>query len=371
MRTNEIYKKNDTLYRILYLGEKVLVIDCVKRTMPYYVDVDFLNDSVLINEDELLVTTGICIKNELSDKEKSEALLKRASISLILPVVHDVDKRNEAIDVSSKVYKVSKKTIRNRLCNYLAFMSLSIFVPNQKVARDLSDDERNFRWVLNKYFYNAYKLNLNKTYEILLKEKYSDFDICICNAGIMLPKKELRSKQGRSLTLDTNFVGLAHFLKQIVPLYKNKRYVLQGSLAASINIPKKDILNPSRRLFNQYNTSKAGVESLFYYYFLNNKDNEFILTEPGVSSTDLFNGVIFPANVIGRTVFKVIVHKPNKASLSLVKATSKSSKNGDYLVPRGLGTISGYPKYKKLRRKQYKNYSKTIEKTLELVEKYL
>ena len=176
MKINEIYKKNDALYRILYLGEKALVIDCTKRTMPYFVDIDFLNDSVLINEDELLVMAGAFFKNELSDKEKSEALLKRASISLILPVVHDVNKRNEAIDISSKVYKISKKTVRNRLCNYLAFMDLHIFVSNQKTVRDLSDDERNFRWVLNKYFYNAHKLTLNKTYETLLKEKYCDFD---------------------------------------------------------------------------------------------------------------------------------------------------------------------------------------------------
>ena len=176
MKTNEIYKKNDALYRVLYLGEKMLVIDCIKRTMPFFTDIDFLDDSVLINEYELLAMSGVSFKNELSDKEKSEALLKRASISLILPVVYDVDKRNEAIDISSKVYKVNKKTIRNRLCNYLAFMNLSIFVPSQKVIRDLSDDEINFRWVLNKYFYNAHKLNLNKTYQMLLKEKYCDFD---------------------------------------------------------------------------------------------------------------------------------------------------------------------------------------------------
>ena len=106
-----------------------------------------------------------------------------------------------------------------------------------------------------------------------IKEKHSDFYALVCNAGILYPPKGSLSKQNNPLTLETNYIGLAYFLNKLVPLYKNKRYILQGSLASDLSNTKKlDIYNNNLSLFKQYNLSKAGVESLFYHYSEANKD---------------------------------------------------------------------------------------------------
>ena len=190
-----------------------------------------------------------------------------------------------------------------------------------------------------------------------INNKYKDFDILVCNAGIMLPKKGSLSKQGNPLTADTNFIGLYRLLKGIVPYHSNKRYVLQGSLVAGFHQPmKRSIYNNELKLFDQYNLSKAGVEALYYYFYNSNKDNVFVLTEPGVVSTDLFNGLKEPIKTLGKQFIKLVSHKPEKASLTLFKAIQDDTPNGSYIVPRGLNAVSGYPKIKTFPKNRQREY---------------
>lgn len=38
MKKKELIKNDVSIYRILSIKEKILVIDCIKQTMPYFVD---------------------------------------------------------------------------------------------------------------------------------------------------------------------------------------------------------------------------------------------------------------------------------------------------------------------------------------------
>ena len=190
-----------------------------------------------------------------------------------------------------------------------------------------------------------------------IKGKHSDFFALVANAGIMCPPKEEKSKQGYPLTIDTNFLGLKRFLDQTIPSFKNKRYLMQGSLISGYHYsPKIDIYSDKYNVVKQYNISKACVEALWHYYYINNKDNEFILTEPGVTSSDIFRNYIWLFRTIGKVIIRIVCHSVDKAALTLLKGLTKDSKNGDFIVPRGLGTISGYPKYKKFPKKRMRDF---------------
>ena len=190
-----------------------------------------------------------------------------------------------------------------------------------------------------------------------IKEKHSDFDMVVLNAGILYPKGKPLSKQGYPLTIDTNFLGLQYFLNNLVPLFTNKRYVFHGSLAAGFYLNKKwDIYSNKYGLFKQYNISKACVEALWYHYYANNKDNEFLLGEPGIASSDIFRHFGWFFGKLGKFLVGAFCNKPNKAALTLLKCLESHSKNGDYFVPRGLLTIAGYPKCKKFPRKREREY---------------
>ena len=206
-----------------------------------------------------------------------------------------------------------------------------------------------------KYDQSDYE-SIDSAFEVI-KAKHSDFSSIVLNAGILYPPKGALSKQGHPLTIETNFLGLRYFMDKLIPLFKDKRYVMQGSLVAGFKIRKDaDIYNGEYKMFDQYNISKSCVEALYHYYYINNKDNTFILTEPGIVATGLFDGFNWFLRNVGGLFMKIFSHSARKASLTLLKALDKDSKNGDYYVPRGIYTISGYPKNKKFPPKRKREF---------------
>ena len=60
MKKNEVYEIYGTYYRILAIeDEKVLVIDCIKRTMPAWIDASELQYGIEISREKLLEAANI------------------------------------------------------------------------------------------------------------------------------------------------------------------------------------------------------------------------------------------------------------------------------------------------------------------------
>ena len=70
-----------------------------------------------------------------------------------------------------------------------------------------------------------------------------------------------------SPTIKTNYVGLAYFLKLLLPkLEGNHRLIIQGSLGAGFHLKKINSLKEKDlSSWQQYMISKAGVEMLYYH----------------------------------------------------------------------------------------------------------
>ena len=61
------------------------------------------------------------------------------------------------------------------LCLYLAYQNIAALAPKHDTSdKPLSQDAKNIRRALNKFFYNQNKNSLNVAYAFMLKEKYSD-----------------------------------------------------------------------------------------------------------------------------------------------------------------------------------------------------
>lgn len=177
MKINDLYKIGGTIYRALAIKDNsVLVIDCIKRTMPKWANTDSLNGCEQVSQEDLLNLSGVSLNSydSLSPEQKKQVRERYGSISLILPFIGSNAERNSAIALCAEKLNISKQTIKNRLCDYLAFQDICIFLPMEKTVKPLSVDEKNFRWALNKYYYTALKLSLKETYRRLLKDKYCD-----------------------------------------------------------------------------------------------------------------------------------------------------------------------------------------------------
>jgi len=97
-------------------------------------------------------------------------------ITPTLPFIADERMRSKVIVSTAIENNISKQTIRNYLCLYLAYMNIIVLAPRKRLGDDaeLTQDEKNIRWALNKFFYTTKKQSLMTAYTMMLKEKYCD-----------------------------------------------------------------------------------------------------------------------------------------------------------------------------------------------------
>ncbi len=191
-----------------------------------------------------------------------------------------------------------------------------------------------------------------------LLSKHKDFDTIVMNVGVLNQTRILDN--GYPATIGINYVGARYFIDTISPrLSQNVRFVIAGSFAAMFSYNKKlDLKSPKRKALKQYNASKAYMEAYFYKLSTERPypNIEYVLTEPGLTNTAIISGFNKVVRFLGKYFLKWFFHSPSKASLCLLTGISSKAKNGDFITPRGLFHLSGYPKIRKLpssRRKPY------------------
>ena len=175
-RNHRIIRHEDTILRILDTEEdKVLAIDCVKRGMPKWISLSGLKDGMEISEEDFGKEMQREIPEEISASARKTMHERFTIISGILPCIGDKRKRSQRIADAAEKYKVSQNTVKNYLGLYLAYQDISVLAPKEKKKkRELTQDEKNMRWALTKFYYTKEKQSLSTVYTLMLKEKYCD-----------------------------------------------------------------------------------------------------------------------------------------------------------------------------------------------------
>lgn len=178
MQKNDLLRCGDTIFRVLEIRDgKAFVIDCRKRNIPYWMPLSDLQSYIAITEPEMLK----CIPVPLPDIDTMDANSRRlmnerfTMIAGILPVVSDFRKRNQEIAAVSNEKGITRQTVINHLCLYLAYQTKAVLAPKPCLSETtLTADEKNIRWALNKFFYTKNKNSLKTAYTLMLKERYCD-----------------------------------------------------------------------------------------------------------------------------------------------------------------------------------------------------
>ena len=178
MSLKSLYDDGITIYRILAArDDTVLVIDCIKRSMPKWLARDKLADFQIVEEKVLYDKTGVCLATEESLSRNAVALAHKR-YSMIAPavaVVADKKRRSEMIAFAALNSHVTKQTVRKYLCLYLVYQTVTALAPIDVVRyNELAEEQKLMRWALNKYFYTSRENSLRTAYLYLLKEKYLD-----------------------------------------------------------------------------------------------------------------------------------------------------------------------------------------------------
>ena len=184
MQKLELRKWQGTIIRILAAkDDQRLIIDCLHRKMPFWINVADLGASTECSEEELhTATKTIPTLACLSPAAHRIAHERYTLIAGMLPFVADERLRTAAIQHISIERNISKQTLRHYLCLFLAFQNIAALAPKeQAMPRPLTLDEKNMRWALNKFYYTKRKISLAAAYSLMLKEKYCD------GQGTLLP----------------------------------------------------------------------------------------------------------------------------------------------------------------------------------------
>lgn len=117
------------LFRILAVQkEKVLAIDCIKKTMPVWISVENLQGFVEEKED---AGRDIDALEEYSPDVRKIIYQRYNIISAILPFVDNEAMRSELIAGMAEEHKISKQTVRKYLCEYLATKDIRSLAPQE------------------------------------------------------------------------------------------------------------------------------------------------------------------------------------------------------------------------------------------------
>ena len=170
---SRLVKREREIVRILKSEDnRCFVIDCVNRGMPRWISKAELTGFVDCTEEELYKITGISKDRVLNMEELKIARERFTMIAPILAFMVDERKRSHMINVVSQ--DVSKQTIRRYLCRYLIYQNIEVLAPAEKVKRELTKEEKDIRWGINKFYLNRDKNSLKTAYTLMLKERYCD-----------------------------------------------------------------------------------------------------------------------------------------------------------------------------------------------------
>lgn len=188
MQKNDLVKLEGTLYRILVVQDSdVLMIDCMKRTMPiWHPFSEIYQKAVFTDSQVLLKDTGVvleCFANACVQRQ-NEAHKRFSLIAGLVSVISERQMYTQLLNEISVHNGISKQTLRRYLCDYLVFQDLSCLLPADNTKeKELSADEKMFRWALNRWFYNQDQHTLKWTYNQMLRERYCDAN------GMLLPDR--------------------------------------------------------------------------------------------------------------------------------------------------------------------------------------
>ena len=196
-----------------------------------------------------------------------------------------------------------------------------------------------------------------------------DIDYFYNNAGVYRLPYSL-TKQCIETQLGTNYIGTLLLMDNLVDYLLSLPHKVKITFVNSVvtyyykyNI---DHFFPTEKdkPIKTYANTKTMTTHMFYYFYKKYEGTNlsFYLAHPGSTFTPLIAKGYQNQSIryLGRRFMKTFFHLPPKACL-VYASVIKDIPNGSYIVPRGLLEMTGFPKLKKIKEKQIKDYEKTVD----------
>lgn len=175
-KDNDLLRQNGVIYRVLASSGDgtILIINCTHIGAPRYVREDDLNGAASVSEQEMRTQTNRVIPEHLDQRQEQECNRRYARVSPALMYLTDCRKRYSVLAETAEVLHLSRRRLKDDFNLYLAYQTKAVFAPPLRAKPELSNDQKNMRWAINKYYYTRYGKSISGTYVMMLKERYCD-----------------------------------------------------------------------------------------------------------------------------------------------------------------------------------------------------
>ncbi len=154
-----------SVLRVVSVSENdVMVIDCIKKSMPKWCGKNELEGYEVERENEADI--------ELSPSALKKAYDRYNMISSILPYIGNIQVRTQLIHMTAEQHDISEQTVRKYICDYLAANDVAALAPRSRTERALSKDEEIMKKSLNIGYYSSKKKWSLKTCYIWMLDKF-------------------------------------------------------------------------------------------------------------------------------------------------------------------------------------------------------
>ena len=132
-----LIRYNNQIHRILaFADNRTLLINCEKRTMPQWVQSDFIANCTYCTEEDLVATTAHMDFDSLPTEKKKLAHKRYTMIAPALAFLADDYMRARSIEQAAQQHGVTPQTIRKYLCLFLVYSdTISVL---QRIAYKIS-----------------------------------------------------------------------------------------------------------------------------------------------------------------------------------------------------------------------------------------
>jgi NAD(P)-dependent dehydrogenase (short-subunit alcohol dehydrogenase family) len=197
-----------------------------------------------------------------------------------------------------------------------------------------------------------------------MKVAHPRIDILLLNAGIIMPLKGAKTKDGLPLTTGVNFFNVYYLLREWLGFLDQRnqdiRLVFVGSYSAykARMTSMQSLLNHQLPRMKQYRLSKLAMAMLHHVFQMNLNLFDFpvidhvsaILVHPGLASTNIVRDLPRWLQTLIKGLLSLITHSAESGALSLTYACGHPYiTNGQYIGPNGPGESFGYPTKLKLK----------------------
>jgi NAD(P)-dependent dehydrogenase (short-subunit alcohol dehydrogenase family) len=188
-----------------------------------------------------------------------------------------------------------------------------------------------------------------------LANREQALDLLINNAGVMVPPRREKTRDGFELQFGTNYLGHFALTQQLLPMLRragDARIVSLSSVAARSGAIDLDDLNAEKGYKPMPAYSQSKLACLMFGLELQRRSIAggwgvtSIIAHPGVARTDLLHNAPGRWSGMGlaRTLLWFLFQPAAQGALpTLFAATSADAEPGGYYGPDALGETRGYP----------------------------